>query len=132
MMRALIVLAFWTITILACGLTVLRVSAAEGIAAFVACALCYWGAAAFSGSVISRLTHRYRLFDLFGIGILSLLLVVAGVVLMMWSGFSLRLFDTHIPGVAWALVGAFSALFVVRLSDAVAGNISKAGRRPAR
>ena len=129
-MRGLAILAFWALTILACSQTAFRNSAIEGAAAFIACALCYWGAAAIAGAVIARRANGYRLFDLAGIGALALLLVAAGVALMWWSGFRLSLFDVRINGVTWALMGAFSALFVVRLQDAIIGNISpKTGRR---
>ena len=92
-----------------------------GLAALVACALCYWGAAAFMGSLIARREHGYRGTDLVGIGSLALILIVAGSALMAWSGFSLRAFDVEISGVAWTFLGAISAVVVVRKEDALRG-----------
>jgi hypothetical protein len=129
-MRALAVIAFWIVTIIACGQIALQTSATQGGTAFIACALCYLGAAGFAGSVISRRRKHFRLRDIAGIGFLAAVVVAVGAALMMWSGFSLRLFDFRIAGVAWAIVGALSALFVVRPQDAFAGDISpKTGRR---
>jgi hypothetical protein len=92
-----------------------------GIAALVACALCYWAAAAFMGSLLARRMKGYRPFDLFMIGVLGLPLIAAGSALMIWSGFSLRLYDVEISGLTWALLGAASAVVVVRIDDAVRG-----------
>jgi hypothetical protein len=93
-----------------------------GLAALAACALCYSGAAGFMGSLIARREKRYRPVDLVGIGTLGLLLIAVGSALMWWSGFSLRLFDVKIDGVTWALLGAVSAVVVVRKEDALEGN----------
>lgn len=129
MVRAIPVLVFWVITIWTCGQTAFLVSATVGIAAFVACALCYGAAAGFAGSVISRQQNHYRLFDLVGIGALAIIVFGVGLVLMVWSEFRLSLFDVRIEGVVWAICGALSALFVIRPRDAIAGNISKTGHR---
>jgi hypothetical protein len=40
---------------------------------------------------------------------------------MMWSGFWMRLFGVEIGGVTWALLGAVSAVVVVRKADALNG-----------
>jgi hypothetical protein len=90
--RAIIILIYWTLTIVVCIQTMLTSSLVVGLAALVACALCYWGAAAFMGSFIARREHGYRGTDLVGIGSLALILIVAGSALMAWSGFSLRAF----------------------------------------
>jgi hypothetical protein len=120
--RAIVVLAFWTMTILVCAQVMFTKSFVGGLAALVACALCYSGAAGFMGSLIARREKGYRQVDLVGIGTLGLLLIAAGSALMWWSGFSLRLFDVKIDGVTWALLGALSAVVVVRKEDALEGN----------
>lgn len=117
--RAIVVLIFWTITILACAQTMFKTSFVVGFAAFVACAFCYGGAAGFMGSLIARHEKGYRVTDLFGIGTIGLFVVAVGSVLMMWSGFSMHAFNTEIGGVTWALLGAVSAVVVVRKEDAL-------------
>jgi hypothetical protein len=90
-----------------------------GSAALAACALCFIGAAGFMSSWLARGEKGYRPVDLIGIASLALLLVVSGLALMMWSGFSLYIFDVKISGVIWALLGAASAVAVVRPQDAL-------------
>jgi hypothetical protein len=124
--RGILVLAFWTITIIVCAQMMFKSSFVVGFAALVACVLCYWGAAAFMGSLLERCERRYRPVDLARIGALASLLIVAGSALMWWSGFSLHLFDVPIGGVTWALFGAASAVVVVRIEDALEGNYPSA------
>jgi drug/metabolite transporter (DMT)-like permease len=92
-----------------------------GFAALVACALCYMAAAGFMGSLIARREKRHRAIDLFGIGAVGLLVIAAGLAVMIWSGFSMRLFNVEISGVTWAALGALSAVVVVRKEDALRG-----------
>jgi hypothetical protein len=117
--RATIILIFWIVTIIACIQVMLRSSLVVGSAALVACAMCYAGAAGFMGSLIARREKGYRVVDLIGIGSLALILIAAGLGVMMWSGFSIRVFDIAIGGVTWALLGALSAVVVVRVRDAL-------------
>jgi hypothetical protein len=119
--RTIIVLIFWTITIITCVQVMFR-SFVVGFAALVACALCYSGTAGFMGSLLARREKGYRAVDLVGIGTLGLLLIAVGSALMWWSGFSLRLYDVKIGGMTWALLGAISAVVVVRIEDALEGN----------
>jgi hypothetical protein len=93
-----------------------------GFAAVLACVLCYMAAAGFMGSLIARREKRHRARDLIGIGALALILIAAGLAIMRWSGFSMHLFGVEIGGVAWALIGAFSAVVVVRKEDAIRGD----------
>jgi hypothetical protein len=116
-----IILAFWTVTIVVTVQVMLKGAFVVGIAALVACALCYAAAAGFMGSLLARREKRYRTIDLFGIGAIGLLIIAAGSALMIWSGFSLRLYDVEISGLTWALLGAASAVVVVRIEDAVRG-----------
>jgi hypothetical protein len=53
------------------------------------------------------------------IGAIALTVIAAGSALMMWSGFWMRLFGVEIGGVTWALLGAISAVVVVRKADAL-------------
>jgi hypothetical protein len=117
--RTIVVLIFWTITIITCAQVMFRMSFIVGLAALVACALCYSGAAGFMGSLIARREKGYRGTDLLGIGTIGLLLVAAGSGLMVWSGFSMHAFDMKLAGVTWALLGAASAVVVVRKQDAL-------------
>ncbi len=96
-----------------------RTSFVVGFAALAACALCYAGAAGFMGSLIARREKGYRVIDLFGIGTIGLFIIAAGSFLMIWSHFSMHAFDVEIGGVTWALLGAVSAVVVVRKKDAL-------------
>jgi hypothetical protein len=119
--RAIVVLAFWTMTIVVCAQVMFTKSFVGGLLALVACALCYAGASGFMGSLLARREKRYRPVDLVAIGTIGSLLIAAGSALMWWSGFSLRIFDVKIDGVTWALMGAASAVVIVRLEDALEG-----------
>ena len=126
----LAIIAFWAVTLVACGEIAIRTSAMTGAIALIACFLCYWPAAGFAGCVISRRQKRFRPFDLVMFGVLDLLVIAVGVALMWWSQFSLSFFSLHITGVAWALLGTFFALVVVELRDWKSGNIEPwSGRR---
>jgi hypothetical protein len=58
--RATIILAFWTVTIIVTVQVMLKGAFVVGIAALVACALCYWAAAAFMGSLLARRIDDFR------------------------------------------------------------------------
>lgn len=120
--RGMVVLIFWLITILTCVQAMYKSSLVVGASALVACALCYWGASAFMGSLLARREKKYRAVDIVGIGAIALALIVAGSALMIWSGFWMRLFDVDIGGLIWALLGALSAIVVVRKEDALKGD----------
>jgi len=106
--RTTISLTYWLITVLICIQVMIRGSLLVGASALVGCALCYWGASAYMGSLLARRETR--------IGVLAVILIVAGQALMIWSGFMVRLFDIEIGGAFWALIGAASAI-VVRVWD---------------
>jgi hypothetical protein len=117
--RAIVVLAFGTITILVCAQVMFTKSFIGGFAALAACALCFSGASGFMGSLIAQREKGYRPVDLVGIGTIGSLLIATGLALMWWSGFSLRLFDVKIDGVTWALLVTAAAVVVVRKADAL-------------
>ena len=117
--RTIVVLIFWLITITVCIEAMYKSSFTVGASALIACALCYIGASGFMGSVLARREKNYRAFDLAAIGAIALVVIAAGSALMMWSGFWMRLFDVEINGVTWALLGALSAVVVVRKADAL-------------
>jgi hypothetical protein len=117
--RFILVLTFWTITIIACIQTMQRTSILVGLAALIACALCYAGAAGFMGSLLARHEKGYRVIDLLGIGCLGLIVIAVGLAIMFWSGFSIHAFGIGVGGVTWALLGAASAIVVVRAQDAL-------------
>jgi hypothetical protein len=71
------------------------------------------------GSLIARREKTYRAFDLAAIGAIALAIIAAGSALMIWSGFWMRLFDVEVNGLVWALLGALSAVVVVRKEDAL-------------
>ncbi len=101
--RATIILTFWLITLLTCIQVMIRGSLLVAASALGGCVLCYWGAAAYIGSLARREI---------GIGVLAVILALAGQALMIWSGFMVRLFDVEIGGAFWALLGAASAIVV--------------------
>jgi hypothetical protein len=115
--RASIVLIFWLVTIITTAKVMLRTSFVTGFAALVACALCYVGAAGFMGNLIERRQKGYRAVDLLVLGTIWLLVIVAGQLLMIWSGFWIRIYDVEMSGGIWALLGAVSAVVVVRMRD---------------
>jgi hypothetical protein len=117
--RSSVVLIFWLITILVCVQAMYKSSFMVGASALVACALCYAGAAGFMGSLIARREKKYRAFDLAAIGAIALAIIAAGSALMIWSGFWMRIFDVEVDGLVWALLGALSAVVVVRKEDAL-------------
>ena len=97
----------------------MRTSILVGLAALVACALCYAGAAGVMGSLLARHEKGYRVTDLLGIGCLALIVIATGSAIMFWSGFSIRAFGIEVGGVTWALLGAVSSIVVVRAQDAL-------------
>jgi CHASE2 domain-containing sensor protein len=116
--RSSVVLIFWLITIPVCIQTMYRSSFTVGASALAACALCYIGAYGFMGSLLARREKDDRAFDRVAIGAIALVVIAAGSVLMIWSGFWMPLFDVEIGGVVWALLGAISAV-VVRKADEI-------------
>jgi hypothetical protein len=120
--RGIIILVFWLITILTTVQVMYRSSFTVGISALAACALCYWGASGFMGSLLARREKNYRPLDLAAMGAIALVMITAGAALMYWSGFWMRLFDVEVDGVVWALLGAVSAIVVVRKDDALKGD----------
>ena len=117
--RSSVVLILWLITILGCVQTMYKSSFMVGASALAACVLCYIGASGFMGSLLARREEDERAFDFAAAGAIALAVIAAGLALMMWSGFWLPLFDVEIGGVAWALLGAISAVVVVRKADAL-------------
>jgi hypothetical protein len=115
--RRSVVLIFWLITIPVCIQAMYRSSFTVGASALAACALCYIGAYGFMGSLLARREKDDRAFDRLAIGAIALVVMAAGSVLMIWSGFWMPLFDVEIGGVVWALLGAISAV-VLRKADA--------------
>lgn len=104
-----------------------RSSSTVGTAALVACVLCYWGAAGFMGSLLSRREKNFRPLDIVAMAAIALAVIAAGAALMFWSGFWMRLFDVEIDGVVWALLGAVSAVMVVRKDDELKGDWTMRG-----
>jgi hypothetical protein len=117
--RSSIVLIFWLVTLIVCVQAMFKSSAMVGASALVACALCYAGASGFMGSLIARREKNYSTFDLMVMGVIALVIIAAGSALMIWSGFRMSLFNVGISGVTWALLGAVSAVVVVRKEDAL-------------
>jgi len=119
-----LLLTYVVVTILVCINTAANYSAALGVAGFAACALCYWGGSAFMGSLLARREKGYRASDLVGIGALAFLLIAAGLGLMVWSGFELRIGGVHVGGVYWALLGVLVTIIIVRKEDALKGDFT--------
>jgi hypothetical protein len=123
--RGIIILVFWLITVLTTVQVMYRFSFTVGISALVACALCYAGASGFMGSLLARQEKNYRAFDLVAMGAIALVIIGVGSALMVWSGFRMSLFDVEVDGLVWALLGAASAVVVVRKKDALSGDWTK-------
>jgi hypothetical protein len=120
--RGTIILVFWLITVLTTVQAMYRSSFTVGASALVACVICYWGASGFMGSLLARQEKNFRAFDLLAMGAIALIIIAVGSALMIWSGFWLRLFDVDVNGLVWALLGALSAVVVVRKEDALSGD----------
>jgi hypothetical protein len=103
--RGLIIFVYSIITLITTVPVMLK-SFAVGAAALAACVLCFASVATVVGSVMTRREKKYRATDLIGISTIGLVLLVAGLALMIWSQFYLRLFDVEMDGLVWALVGA--------------------------
>jgi hypothetical protein len=106
--RATIILTYWLITLSICIQVMIRGSLLVGASALVACALCYWGAAAYIDTLLARRETA--------IGVLAVILIMAGQALVIWSDFMVRLFDIEIGGAFWALIGAATAV-ALRVRD---------------
>ena len=91
--RATIILTYWLITFSICIQVMIKGSLLMGASALVACALCYWGAAAYIDTLLARRETA--------IGVLAVILIMAGQALMIWSGFMVHLFDIEIGGAFW-------------------------------
>ena len=117
--RGLIVFVYWTITLIVTVPVMLTRSFAVGAAALAACVLCFASVSTVVGSVMARREKKYRATDLIGISTIGLVLLVAGLALMIWSQFYLRLFDVEIDGLVWALAGAGVGALTVRRQDAL-------------
>jgi Na+/proline symporter len=90
-----------------------------GAMALAASALCYFGTAGFAGSFRARRAKNYNPKDLAGIGAIAVVLSVAGIALMAWSGFWLSLFGVFIAGPMWCLVGILVASLTTKREHAL-------------
>jgi hypothetical protein len=96
--RGLIVFVYWTITLIVTVPVMLTRSFAVGAAALAACVLCFASVSTVVGSVMARREKKYRATDLIGISTIGLVLLVAGLALMIWSQFYLRLLMSRSTG----------------------------------
>jgi hypothetical protein len=110
-------LIFWAITIVACAITMFKTSFVVGSAALVACVLCYVGATYFMNCLILRHKKEYRAIHLLSLVAIALFVIAIGLMLMMWSSFSIHAFSVEIGGVTWALLGVVSAVAMVKRED---------------
>jgi hypothetical protein len=123
--RGTIILVFWLITVLTTVQAMYKSSFTVGASALVGCVICYVGASGFMGSLLARQEKNFRAFDLVAMGAIALVIIAVGSALMVWSGFWMRLFDIDVNGLVWALLGALSAVVVVRKDDALSGDWTK-------
>jgi hypothetical protein len=89
-------------------------SFAVGAMALAASALCYFGAAGFSGSFRARRDKNYNAKDLARIAALAVLLSGVGIALMVWSGFWMSLFGVFINGPIWCFIGILIAFLITK------------------
>jgi hypothetical protein len=85
----LLMVLYFTVTVLTTGQVMLFKSLPIGASALTASALCFFGVATFRGSFLARREMKYSRNDLLGIGSIATILVAAGFALMIWSGFRL-------------------------------------------
>ena len=121
-MKLILILAYFTVTVVNSVSLMFKGSVSIGVAALVASALGYWGVAAFLGSVMERRTKRYRTIDLIGIGTLATILVAAGLALAYWSDFQISLSIFVIDGFTWVLFGMATAFLVTNIKVFLTGN----------
>jgi drug/metabolite transporter (DMT)-like permease len=114
--RGFIVFVYWSFTLIV-TVPVMFKSFAVGAAALAAA--CFASVSTVVGSVLARRQKKYRTTDLIGIGTIGLVLLVAGLALMIWSQFFMRIYDVKISGLVWALIAAAVGAVAVRRQDAL-------------
>jgi hypothetical protein len=110
---------YFLVTLLTCVQAMFRSSFAVGAMALAASTLCYFGMAGFAGSFRARRDKNYNPKDLAGIAAIAVVLSVAGIALMAWSGFWLNLFGVYIAGPMWCLIGILVASLTTKREHAL-------------
>jgi hypothetical protein len=110
---------YFLVTLLTCVQAMFKSSFTVGAMALAASALSYFGTAGFAGSFRARRDKNYNPKDLAGIGAIAVVLSVAGIALMAWSGFWLSLFGVFIAGPMWCLVGILVASLTTKREHAL-------------
>ncbi|MGH2508685.1 MAG: hypothetical protein ACRDHZ_14970 [Ktedonobacteraceae bacterium] len=113
--------AYFVVTLLMCGQSMLQQSFSVGVGVLTASALCFFSTATFVGSFRARREHKYRPTELAGIAAIALILCVGGLALMLWSGYRITLFSVRLSGFEWSIVGIIIALLTTTKRDAAAG-----------
>jgi hypothetical protein len=106
--------AYFVLTLLLCAQAILRASFLVGAGALLAFALCFFSTATFVGSFLARCEHNYSRKELGGIGAIALVLCVAGIALLLWSGFWITLSGVQLSGLTWGIVGIVIAAVTTR------------------
>jgi hypothetical protein len=116
---ALLMVAYFTVTVLTAGQVMWFMSFPVGASALAASAMCFFGSATFVGSFLARREMKYSWKDLLGIGSIAAILIAAGFALMVWSGFRITFNGVVIEGPYWLLLGIVTALFVTEKKHAL-------------
>jgi hypothetical protein len=85
----------------------------------VASSLCFFSVATFVASFRARRDHNYSPKELVGIAAIAIVLLVAGLALMEWSGFWLDLFGVPVEGTGWCFVGILVAVLTAKREHAL-------------
>jgi hypothetical protein len=110
---------YFLVTVITCVQAMFQSSFAVGAMALAASALCYFGTAGFAGSFRARRDKNYTPKDLAVIAAIAVVLSVAGVALMAWSGFWLRLLGVSIAGPMWCFIGILVASLTTKREHAL-------------
>jgi len=118
--RGFLVYVFGLITIFSSVETMFKKSVGNGIAALVASTLAFFAVATFVGSYRARREKKYRVLDLFMIGMIAALFIFGAFALAYWSEF-----EISVPGLGtmdgfnWLIIAMILAPFLTRKEDAL-------------
>jgi len=109
-MREILALGYAFLTLIICANAMVGASFRVGAEALLAYALNFAGLAILFVCFLARHEKKYPKVYLIGAAAGALVLVAAGFVLMMRTGFRIYFYDAVIPGLVWLLVGGVAAL----------------------
>ncbi len=117
--RAILVLIYSILSLIAAISIMVKGSFVVGLAVLIACAFSFCGASTFVGSFLARKENAHKATDLIGIGSIAALLIAASFGLAYWTGFRVIFDDYVIDGFYWVRIGALTGCLIVRKQDAL-------------